>query len=112
MTNLESLRRESAVRVMGWRRISMSRGKLRGCPLDSDSHDTDAVVPDYPRDISVAWMVVEEMKQNGYTCEVSVSTMFSVPVVSFATDTKLGVEYECETVSEAICRAALKALAQ
>jgi len=70
------------------------------------------IVPNYESDIELAWQVIEEMKKNGYSCDIQVSSTIRSPVITFARKEKLAVEYDTEILPEAICRAALRILNQ
>ena len=111
MTNLDSLRREVAEKIMGWTEVRREGDTLVGCPpAETGPGDQVAVVPNYSRDIHAAWQVVEAMQRKDYAFEALVSREFGMPTATFAKDGSVYRAHRCLDTPEAICRAALGVL--
>ena len=67
-----------AERIMGWTACHFVGDTLVGTPRTA--------VPQYTRHLLDAWDVVDEMKRNGYSCQVSVTQIIQTPTAEFAKD--------------------------
>ena len=94
---------------MGWVGCRIREGVLYGHPLESTGSEGELQpVPDYPRSLDAAWLIVNELKRSHYSVEIQDAEVFTKPQVRFTKGNVSAMEMNSASVPEAICRAALK----
>ena len=113
MTKLE-LDMAIAEKIMGWVFETPRHGNCCTCQRCGRDHETCMCFPcDFSDDLEAAWDIVEKLAKQGMTCHVewkgaSREYPFTAEV-TFTKDWMKGWAI-ADTVSEAICKAALKAI--
>lgn len=109
--SIDDLRIAVARELMGWSEISSRRsadGTLTGVITTNGRWIVDDI-PDYPRDIAAAWLVVEKMRERyAVTLDDELRSLGPWEFEIFCSGHKTIAQGHGKTAPEAICRAALK----
>lgn len=109
--DLTDRQHQVAERIMGWTACEPRDGVLLGYPPDSTGKEEELRrVPDYPRSMDAAWLIVREMKKAGYSCEVQEAEAVVAPTASFAKGKLQAFVNDSDTAAQGICRAALEVI--